>query len=234
MQNFAQISDEELLLFYRKGDECALKDLTERFFHMRFFCCRKAAPELMYRLDDWTINEVFFRSFLNAVNGYEFTRVKFLTYYTHVLRNEMIREVEHLDSQGQTVLSLDEERLVYVNHNESYTLADVISSDDFKDDPAAFLSYAESLKSIDRLPKGISKESVEMASRIADGESIDSVAASFGVSRSNARYQVSKYRKWALNTLTKTYDLNRRSQKKKEKILGSLLTETTKDEVVDA
>ena len=206
---------------YRKGDEQALVEFSRRLFSMRYYFCQKAGPDIHRQMDDWSLNEAFFHAYMKCVQHYEFQRVKFTTFFTHVLSHEMIRllKIQKKESGGQ-IYSLDE----YLgDEGDPYTLRDIIPSGDFKDDPAAFLSYAESLRRIGKLPKGIQPSIIDAIELLTQGYLYEEVAERMKISVANLRYRAAKFRKWAISVIASTYNLDKKSIREKEKILNRFL-----------
>ena len=221
------VSDEELLLAHRKGDPNALSELSRRFFAMRFYCCQKAAPELLSQLDDWSLNEAFFRSFLNATSNYEFQRVKFVTFFTTVLKNELIRVVK-LRSR-EMLYHAESIDVPHETEDGCYTLCDIVQSSDFMDDPAAFFSFSDSLRELGRLPKNISPRSVDAVSLLSQGYTIDEISKMLRVSVAVVRHELTRYRKWAVDVIAQAYGLDEKGRKEKEKAFNDLMNLGSED-----
>lgn len=223
-----KIADEELLLFYRKGDQGSLEVLTRRFYGMRFYCANALIPNICQQLGESAIVDVFYRAFTSAVDAYEFQRTKFATFFMSVLNHELIREIKSQKKEMSCPLeSLDAEK----EHpsEDAYLLRDSTPSGSEMDDPRAYFNYNEALQKILCLPKKIKPAAVEMTFMTAEGTSFDEVAESFQVARSAARYNVSKYRKWAIEVLGTVYGVvYKKPSKRKKKI--PILIEDDKDE----
>ncbi len=202
MKTYESLGDEELLLMHRSGDSTAYSILTERFFGMRFFAAHKIAPIPASQLDDWSINEAHFHAYLAATEGYEFRKVRFRTYYMHLLRHEL-----NSLAMAERLRGVSMDQLIDADNDEgTYTLCDVVPSGAMRDDPNAFLVYSESLAALSALPKGMDKNTVCLVRFLAMGYPLPVAAKNVGLSHSKARYELRHFRKWARETLARVFD----------------------------
>jgi len=219
MDNFYDVSDEELLLLSRVGNLTAENALTQRYFSMRFYFSQLASESIASMLDDWTLNEAHFRAFLIAVNNYEFHRARFSTFFVKVLSHELHRSFETRKRQlPYYVTSLDE---VIQTKTGEFSLYDIIPSGDDFDDPKAFLLYSEALLHTNsRLPRGIDAKVILIARLSSEGYSRQDIAARVQMNESTVKYSLEKYRRWAMKVLTQVQGLDLSQQREKEKLLS--------------
>lgn len=219
MLSKTHLSDEELLLMSRLGDQIALSTLLSRIFGMRNYSCRIASPEATAQLDDWEQNEAVHHAFYSAVDGYEFGDARFITYYHSILRNQLVHlAMKKAALAPHGTLSLE----APVTEEGTYVLQDLIPGGE-EDDPAAFFRYAETLASLKRLPKNIEPLALDIVESLAQGHSIAEAARLFGLKPHRARYLVFKYRNWCLSTLARVYNLTEEETAEKEKLLNASL-----------
>ena len=223
MNSFKQLSDEELLLLHRMGSPTAGTMLIERFFGMRHYCCRRSCPEAFACLDGWTINEVFFRTYVKAMDKFEFIhRVKFITYFNHIYRHELLREMKEAADVSLRI-SLDAYVLENSQNQGTYVLSDLIQSGDILDDPAAFFEYAETLSNMGRLPKTISPLTLDLIRDYRQGYTLGEIAARHRLKKGQIRYLLRKYRMWMAKTLSNIYRKDPEAFAEQEKILDRFL-----------
>ncbi len=196
------LTDEELLLASRMGDYKAQSLLAERLHENRFRNCYFVAFEASNMLDDWSLNEAYFRAFLASISGYRFLRMRFITYFFHNLRNEIIhlatKKAKERADHGK-VVSLDE---IAADDDPEHvcTLSDFVASGDFMDDPRAFLSYAERLEELHRMPEGADPLMLDVVRLTTSAYTIEDTAKICCISTHRVKYLLSRYRKWALHS----------------------------------
>ncbi len=198
------LSDEQLLLFSRMGEIRYRDEFVTRQFRYRHVHFSKACPDCFFLLDEWERNEVFFRSFLLAEGGYRFGKGKFSSFFRTILRNEVFKELRKKQEERERfqLLSLDQEREF---GSETVCLHDIISGRDYRDDPAIFLEYADTLRRLGDLPKEIEPRVLDIASLVIQGHSISSACRSLGLNEKKVRFQYEKFRKWANEILLKAF-----------------------------
>ena len=222
MKQRQDLPDEELLLLSREGHEAATRLLTERFFGLRHYLCRMASPALATQMDEWSLNEAFFRSYLSAWESYEFHRARFTSFLECILAHEMQRTFNTKKRQfPDNLLSLDSD---FVSGTEDYCLHDIVPSGETRDDPREFLLYSEGLVQTNSpLPRGINPQIIEMARLSSEGLSYTQIGIRFGVGKGQVHYCLSKYRRWALRVLRKTLSLNDSETVEKDRSIARFL-----------
>ncbi len=221
MFSYSSLSDEELLLEFRSGNEDALAHLMDRIFAMRKYSCLTASPTSVNILDEWEQNEMVHHSFYIAVRSYEFHQARFLTFYHAILKKSLSEAVtKKLATAPGGIISMDQ----FVEYGEGgYVLHDCIPSESEIDDPRVFLNYAEVLMDGQKLPKGIDSNVVTLVELISQGYSIPSAARILGIEVHRARYMIRKYREWAMSTEKKVYSYSEVECQEKEKLLDEFL-----------
>ena len=199
MQSKNQLSDEELLLASRMGDYKAEAILAERFYEDHVPSCRFVAREASAFLDDWALNEAFFRAFVASITGYRFQNVRFRTYFLGNLKHEVVRlatkKIKERVLTGYEI-SLDTPIEVYEDGAPGY-LSDFVSTGDFMDDPRAFLDYAERLESLHRLPEGEDPRMLDVVRLITANYTLADTARICCMNINHVKYLLNRYRKWA-------------------------------------
>ena len=196
------LNDEELLLAARLGDHKAESLFAERLFKDRLRACYSVANDACRMLDDWELNEAYFRAFVASTSGYRFGSVRFKTYFLNALYHEIVhtmsKKIREESSSGR-VYSLDASVL---DDGESVcTLADFVSSENFMDDPRSFLLYAERLEDLNHLPKNCDPMMLDAVRLIASDYTFTETAKLCGVSENHVKYLVNSYRRWAKKSL---------------------------------
>lgn len=227
MTKHPELSDEELVLSIRLGDPTAYSTLAQRFFAMRQYSGRVAAPQWIDLLDPWKFNEVFFLSFLKAVDTYRFRKARLLTYYHRILGREIAHEGAKILREREMFRSLDEN--VGVSEDGNYTLHDVVSSTETTDDPAAFFRYAESLERLNRLPTKVGKATIHVIRLRLQGYRMREIAELLHITMGKVRYCISCYVKWAVKTFANIYGLDLEGQEEKRKLLEQHLKTAAKE-----
>ncbi len=194
-------SDEELLLAARLGDEKAEAVFTKRMFDDRFKNARFVAPEACNLLDDWELNEAYFRAFTSSSANFRFSNVRFLSYFLNNLRHEIIHEATHKVKEQQEkgrTCSLDSH--IGGKDGTVAVLSDFVASGDFMDDPHAFLLYAERLEELHRLPANADPTTLDVVRLVASNYTIADTARVCGISESRVSYLLNRYRKWVIKS----------------------------------
>lgn len=198
---FCPADDEHLLLLARSGNETARSLLTIRYFRQRHKICRHASSTIVGALDDWEINEAFFRGYLEAETSYRFGRVTFYTFVMSCVKFAMANLMDKKLSKTAKMIAYDLDTPLETSDESTFTLADIIQENESSDDPRVFHNYASTLASLSKLPQGISKIAVEIAGKIIDGFHVNEIAELFKMSEKRVSYHFSRYRKWAKQTL---------------------------------
>lgn len=199
MQSKNQLSDEELLLASRMGDYKAESILAERLYESRTYDCRFTAREASVYLDDWGLNEAFFRAFVSSITGFRFQGIRFRTYFLKNLKHEIIRlatkRIKEKAMAGAEI-SLDTPIDAF---DDGYPalLSDFVPSGDFMDDPRAFLDYAERLESLHRLPEGVDPRMLDVVRLITANYTLNDTARICCINVNRVKYLLTRYRKWA-------------------------------------
>ena len=193
-----ELSDEELLLASRMGDYKAEAALTERLYEDRVHSCYFVAHDAAILLDDWSLNEAFFRALISSVDGYRFQNVRFRTYFFKNLRHQIIhmttKAVKERVNRGLAV-SLD--MPVESFGEDTYcSLADFVPSGDFMDDPRAFLDYAERLEDLHHLPAKADPVMLDVVRLVSSNYSIADAARICCLTAAKAKYLLARYREW--------------------------------------
>lgn len=199
------VDDEFLLLLGRMGREGARDSLAVRYYRLRKKICRNASPSIVSFLDDWEINEAFFRGYLDAESSYRFGRVSFRTYATRCIRFALANAADSklCKSRMMVACSLDAAQKNDDGEETTLCLADIVQEGVSPEDPRVFLDYAESLNLLHRLPKGINPVVLKIVSGLCDGYRICEIAKEVGLSEKQANYHLAKYRVWAKKVLSK-------------------------------
>lgn len=200
-----EVDDEFLLLLGRMGKEGARDSLAVRYYRMRKRICRNASPSICTFLDDWEVNEAFFRGYLDAETSYRFGRVSFKTYATRCIRFALANAADSKLSKTRMMVafSLDAAQRNDDGEETTLCLADIVQDGSSPEDPRVFLDYAESLNLLHRLPKGINPVALKIVAGLCEGYRICEVAKEIGLSEKQANYHLSRYRVWAKSVLSK-------------------------------
>lgn len=185
-------TDEELLREYRKGDLSSRDTLAERYFRFRRQHARFASPDSYAYLDEWELNEAFFMAYLSAESNYVEGKASFSSYFRKVYRNEITKAVTAKMKENSHVyfLSLDQS-------GEDGLLSDIVADPTHLDDPKAFCDYADSLRQLNMLPKGINPKIIDVVSKLVEGYSFGEAAELAGMKRRTAEEHYRRYKKWA-------------------------------------
>ena len=90
---FSFLSDEALLCLYRLGITYARDVLSVRYFQNRIRLVNSIATNIGRFLDEWTINEVFFNTYLTAESEYEFGKSTFRAFFLLILERYLYHEI---------------------------------------------------------------------------------------------------------------------------------------------
>ena len=193
--DYTELKDEELLLKFRLGDAVARNELSVRYFRSRRFHLTRACPEFADLLDDWTYNEVFFRSYLLAESTFRLGEWRFIAYFQFILHREASREAKRILTERENLpcFSLD---AVDPETNDSY-LHELIPDNRPLNDPKAFCAYADALAKLGKLPKHLKSDDIEVVRRLAEGYSVEEVSELMDIRPSNTRMMAYRFRKWA-------------------------------------
>lgn len=217
-----QLSDEELLLASRMGDYKAESVLAAKLYEDRQAACLFIARDASAVLDDWGLNEAFFRAFVASLTGYRFQGVRFRTYFLGNLKHEIIRlatkKIKEQAGRGMEV-SLDTPMECYEEESPSI-LADFVSTGDFMDDPRAFLDYAERLEQLNRLPPNADPLMLDVVRLISANYSMTDTAKICCIGVNRVKYLLSRYRRWATRSrkLIARHGGNKRGRRPKKAI----------------
>ncbi len=160
------LSDEELLLLTRTGDNNAYTLLIRRFLGpSRKGDINRASPGILRKYSLWEISSVSLSTFWACMDGYRFGTVRFHTYYITSLRFNLNRFVQNKERERRRVASLD----ATFNSDNDFCLHDVLSIEGTMDDPKNFINYYETLNAIKKLPNSIPKETLDIAKMKANG-----------------------------------------------------------------
>lgn len=201
--SYGDCRDEELLLLFRMGDPKARDELSVRYFRYRKSHLRRACPEYYDVLDDIAFNEVFFRCYLSAERSFQLGNGRFFAFFELILGREVRREARKVFASRaeMAITSLDATR----DGEQGYFLHDIIPNGETMSDPRAFLSFAEALSELGKLPKGMKKESVGIVRMLFDGYSLSEASKRLGIKQSNAKMMAYRFRKWAKKTMESLY-----------------------------
>lgn len=197
--SYGNCRDEELLLLFRMGDPKARDELSVRYFRYRKSHLRRACPEYSDVLDDIAFNEVFFRAYLSAERSFQLGNGRFFAFLELILGREVRREARKVFAARaeMPITSLDATK----DGEQGYFLHDIIPNGETMSDPRAFLSFAEALGELGKLPKGMKKESVDIVRMLFDGYSLSEASERFGIKPANAKMMAYRFRKWARKTM---------------------------------
>ena len=215
-------TDEELLLASRLGDLYAEQVLAQRFFRRRFGACKAALPDAMSQLDDWQLNEAHFHAYLLATTTFEFKGGKLFTYYVTVLSHELLHIVTRVSKERQRMSFVDFEAPMDLDRYNDFCLADATPSGEELDDPQAFYRYAETLKKLEKLPRGISPITLDLVRLLREGYTLTEAAPILQIKRDKAKYEIKKYRAWAMKVF-RNMDADETKLEEKEKLLDRFL-----------
>ena len=219
MHALSPLSDEELLLLARMGNQKAETLFAERIFKDQMRQCRCVAAAACSKLDNWDINEAYFRAYTSAVAGYRFGSSRFMSYFMGILTHEIIHIMsKRMREQAQHgyVFSLD---AVINDESESSCscLSDFVASTDFMDDPKCFMIYAEELESIHDLPKNVDPLMLDVIRLVSSNYSIGETAKLCEISENRVKYLLNGYRRWAKKTLSLIQNFGKKKKKPRSK-----------------
>ncbi len=173
MNQFNPLTDEELLLLTRAGDNKAYTLLIRRFLGpSRKGDINRASPGILRKYSLWEVSSVSLMTFWACLDGYRFGTVRFHTYYITSLRFNLNRFEQTRQRDRHYVSSLDST----IGYEGDFCLHDVLSTEGTMDDPKNFVNYYETLNAIKELPNSIPKESLEIAKMKANGLSFVEIA----------------------------------------------------------
>lgn len=168
-------SDESLLMLSRCGNISAQLELTKRYFDKKNIFAKQASAPLAVLFGNWDLNHIFFTTFVQATERYEFGQAaKFSTYFLTCFRHQLISEAKssHLFERNATV-SLDEDRKSD-HSDESFSLLEVLPSPG--EDPMRYVDYFdECLERKDSKIK-INKQAIDVARLKLYGYSFSSIS----------------------------------------------------------
>jgi hypothetical protein len=202
---YSEKTDESLLDSYRHGDLRARDVLSVRYFNLKDSLCRKAAPNWCDYLDKWTLNECFFKAYLQAEEGYVEGESKFLTYFCSILCHE-INTVGGLEYTHRDILrpiSLSSTPADSNPDEDPVPIEEVIAASPEADPRIAigFDSIFDVLGSSARnADAGTRKAIAFFKYKIAFG-SLNKAAKALGISLSYAKALNSRFILWARRTL---------------------------------
>jgi len=196
MCDHEKLSDEELLLLIRHGDELARSVLAVRYYSKRQYHGRRAAPSQYHLLDPIDFGALFFHCYLDCENSFRFGSARFQNYFELLLSHQISKECQKLFS-GREILRLSASLDSPLRPDEERTtLHDVVADNQAPNDPKIFLNYFETLERIKKLPKGLSPRVLGLVSLHLDGYTYTEAASKMGIPYRSAKTMLSKYRKF--------------------------------------
>ena len=190
---FSFLSDEALLCLYRLGITYARDVLSVRYFQNRIRLVNSIATNIGRFLDEWTINEVFFNTYLTAESEYEFGKSTFRAFFLLVLERYLYHEIGKTMRARALFPTVSFESEVC----DGGYLADIMPDTSSSTDPRAFVNYAETLEKLCKLPASIPPKAVDMAKLILIGHTIKSASKALGLSFSYGKTIMKRFRDWA-------------------------------------
>lgn len=167
------LTDEELLLLTRAGDNNAYTLLIRRFLGpSRKGDINRAYPGILGRYSLWEVSSISLSTFWACMDGYRFGTVRFHTYYVSALRFNLMRFDQNRQREKKYVASLDSP----LKYDSDFCLHDVLSTESTIDDPKNYINYYETLESVKKLPDSIPHDTLEIAKMKANGLSFVEIA----------------------------------------------------------
>ncbi|MCR5490608.1 MAG: hypothetical protein K6F32_00570 [Bacilli bacterium] len=186
-----KVSNEGLVALYRFGIQEARDTLSVRLFNIRYQLCREANEGFVQILDTWTLNEVFFRSYLFAEGAYQFGKGAFRSFLLLILTREIAKESSKVYKEltGASIFSLDEDLDGGGTYHE---IVYVPSAND--NEAVAYANFADLVDTLAHLPDHLPKVCGPLVLCIAEGLLITESAQTVGISASYARKVIAAFR----------------------------------------
>ncbi len=199
--SYEGVSNEDLLLRARMGDELAHDALVARCYAERHKLIYAACPTIAPQLSDWDINDAFFHGYLNAERTYLFGPVPFRSYLITCLCSSATNLIKSYHSKSNDMVTSYLDDPISKCEDSELTLGDVVGEEGTLDDPRAFFNYAETLAEYTRLPKKIDPIAIQLVKYHLDGYSIREAAEELDIPLKKASYLYARYLKWARSVL---------------------------------
>lgn len=185
-------SDETLILRYRLGDNVSYDILVKRYFSRKNYCIRNCGKDYIDILDEWETNEIFFRSFICAVDSFLCNSGLFRSFFNLILGRELTREaVKSLKYKASMkVVSIDE----FLDEEDEFTLGDILCSSMY-DDPRIYYSTNEPVDRFTQLA-GMPKEGYDYWCQLREGSSIREISSKNNTTIARVKYCLHKFRTW--------------------------------------
>lgn len=179
MNQYDPLTDEELLLLTRAGDNNAFTLLVRRFLGpSRKGDINRACPGIFSHYSLWEVSSVVLTTFWSCMDGYRFGTVRFHSYYLSALRFNLNRFMYQETRERKRLVSLD----TPIANNTTFCLHDSLSIEGTMDDPKNFINYFETLDAIKKLPKAVSKQTLQIAKMKAQGMTFTEIALAMKMS----------------------------------------------------
>lgn len=166
------LSDEELIVHLRSGEEAARATLVERYFRQNELRLRSSVLPPTPFLAEWQRKEVYFKTLCHASDTYRFgNKSTFSTYFTALLKREIAEENRKESHRVEAIaLSLDHDPTR--QFDESLLLSEAVPAYGGKD-PVVLEAYHSSLAdSLRKPPAGYSKKVVDVVRLLIEGFSL--------------------------------------------------------------
>ena len=166
------LSDEELIVHLRGGEQQAMATLVNRYFHQKEYRLRSSVLPPAPYLAEWQKKEVYFKALCHASDTYRFgNNSTFSTYFTTLLKRDISEENQRESRRVEAIaLSLDHDPVG--RFEDEVILSDAVAAYSGKD-PVVLEAYHSSLAdSLRKPPKGYSKKVVDVVRLLIEGWSL--------------------------------------------------------------
>lgn len=191
---FSLISDEALILLIRYDLEPMARDvLAIRYFKRRVFFARTLSEEATRIMDSWTLNEVFFRSYMRAESSFEFGKGSFRSLLTSIYKRELNKEFAKIISERIMfpTVSLDEEL------PDGGTLHDLLSEMPvYYNEGGSFVNFLDLVEALKGIKGYLSKYCVPMVLLLANGYRITELSKVLEISPSYIRKMLAQVKRY--------------------------------------
>lgn len=187
-------SDEGLIFRARMGDNISRDLLVKKYFAIQKTLIDSLGKNFKGILDQWDVNEVYFKAFIKAEESFLIGRGRFFSFFTIILSRELNHEI---------LRALDKKRLVNVVamtdlESDAYkTLEEGLYVDNDQEEVTKYLDRKETLETVKHmLFKGKFKGSRYFQLQ-ESGYTHREIATLFNTSVGSVRYEVRKFVTWA-------------------------------------
>ena len=198
-----QRTDEELLYAHRVGEALALNELFFRYQRRFRPLFNSLIPQNFLPLESAVLQDVQERAFFEAIAAYQFIGVRFISFYSHILKKDLLdlqrkRRNELLTFQFGFAPEDEEEAGVHpIENAPTLSLAD---------DPCGATRYALLYSDVLRgcAESRSAKVALDIFRLISIGYRPEEISNARGISINKVKYELRKFRRWAMHVIRRS------------------------------